>query len=152
MLIKAILLLLDTINSQHGQMLNTKDFLVSKCQRMLPSKNQQFLTHQTLKTLLTGELLVQLMQLKIKDNVDRAGHSLLHVPLKDTISSKLENSLTFLSNKQQIVIHNLKDVMEVGNHLLWSILKVKVKNLLPTIHTKLQMDRALLFLQKVKLK
>ncbi len=147
-----MLLLLDIINSQHGQMLNTKDFLVSKCQRMLQLKNQQFLTHQTLKTLQTGEHQVQLMQLKIKDNVDHAGHSPLLVPLKDTISSKLENSLTFLSNKQLIVINNLKDVMVVGNHLLWSILKVKVKNLLPTILTKLQTDHALLFLQKVKLK
>jgi len=71
---------------------------------------------QTLLTQLTGEPKVQSMVLKIKVNADHAGHSQLLALLKDIISSKLESFLTFLNNKLSIVIPNLMDVTEDGNH------------------------------------
>ena len=106
----------DITNSPPGLMLNTKDFLDSKCQRTSSHRNQLFLMHQTLLTQLTGEPKVQSMQLKIKDNADHAGHSLPLALLKDTISSKPEIFLTFLNNKSLIAIPNRMDVTEDGNH------------------------------------
>jgi hypothetical protein len=90
---------------------------IEKCsERRAQFKNQIKLFILILKIyqhLLTGELKVQLMPFKIKDNVVHAGLSHQLQLWKELISLKLDHFLNFLNNNLSIVIHNHLDVTEV---------------------------------------
>ena len=87
----------------------------SNIHQLLTCKSQPTLKLKTSQLQLTGELRVQSTQLKIKHNVDHAGHSQLLLPLKELTSLPLENFFRFQNNNSLIVTLLHMDAMEDGN-------------------------------------
>ena len=115
------------LNKAHSGQLTTSSqpwlkMNIEKCSE----RRALFLNHKKLSTfplkiyliLSTGELKVQLMQFKTKDNVDHAGLSHQQQLWKELISLKLDLFSSFLNNNLLIVILNQVDVMEVLKPML----------------------------------
>jgi hypothetical protein len=90
----------------------------------------------------TGLLLVVLLPLRTKVNVDHAGLSLPLLLLKVLISSKLENFSHSLSNSLLTAILLPTDAVVDGNPTPSSMLRNMLKSLSLNIHTKLLLELA----------
>jgi hypothetical protein len=91
---------------------------------------------------LTGLLLVVLLPLRTKVNVDHAGLSLPLLLLRVLISLKLENFSHLLSNNLLTATLPLTDVVVDGNPTLSSMPRSTLKNLSLNIHTRLLLELA----------
>ena len=121
--------------------INSKPSILDIKEKVLPphalDQLKKLLVHQLQLIGLPQEK--QLLQLKIKDNADHAGHSQQLVHSKVSEPSKKEHSLAYLNNNQLIVLEEsmlMKDATEVKWMLLcgMSLITELPQNL--NIHTK----------------
>jgi len=129
-------------NSLLGPEMSTRDFSETKFQKTINMKISLNFLQLILLIQLIGENKVLSMVLKTKANVVHAGLSLLLLLLKDILSSKVDTFSVFLNNNLLIVTKFLMVVTEVSKDLLSTMMKLILKLLKPTIHTKEPMELA----------
>jgi hypothetical protein len=129
-------------NSLLGPEMNTRDFSETKFQKIMSMKISLNFLQLILLIQLIGENKVLSMVLKTKANVVHAGLSLLLLLLKDMLSSKVDTFSVFLNNNLLIVTKFLMVVTVVSKDLLSTMMKLILKLLKKTIHTKESMELA----------
>lgn len=145
--------LLVTTSSQPGLMLRSRDFLDTRCQRMLNKLLLLSLMKLLSQPPLTGELKEPWTQSKPKVDAVHVGLFQLLLSLKAIIKSRLANSSIFQNNNLSIAIRLHMDVMVVRKTPLSHILNqsLKISKMHTFILVKMEYAKILHTLDKLKL-